>query len=84
MVKFVLGPGDIYPTAGDLRFGGTFPVTLRILQLQSQIYQIILGYRHLDVLFSFQGTVSPSTIISTPSFTGDTSTSSTFNLDLYM
>lgn len=36
----------------DLKFGGTFTVNLRVLQNVPHVYQIVLGFRKMDTLFT--------------------------------
>jgi hypothetical protein len=79
---FTLTSPDTYNTVGDLRYLSSFAVNLRILQDVPQNFQIVLGYRKLDVLFSPELSTAPSTAISAP-LTGNSATT-TFNIELYI
>jgi len=51
-VQILRNSGDRYPGFGDYRFLATFSITLRILIIIPQTYQIVLGYRAMDVCFT--------------------------------
>ena len=79
---FTLSSPDTLNTVGDLKFLSNFAVNLRILKDVPQTFQIVLGYRKLDILFSPQGSITPSTSITAP-LTGNSATT-TFNIAFYI
>jgi hypothetical protein len=71
---------DIYT---DARFGSTFDVTLKLLQVEGQEYQIILGLVKLDALFS--PTTSPFSLTQATALpTGNSNSKTSFTIDFFI